>query len=179
MDNGTPDSVVAKWTTAITDIDLEAVQQLLSSHGDDLLWQPLDKDAFINHRDIVAQLEQAQQLLGNDLDNMSAIPFLLLDLDENATSLKGEEHIMQRKRSELLQFLIKVSIGSFYVYDLLVSTSWHDGGLIIRLVAHKSKRFEFSFLGFLSQYNIAFGILSWTYSHDGSTCTTRRFHGYQ
>lgn len=113
MDNEAPDSEVAKWTTAITDIDLEAVQQLLSSHGD-LLWQPLDKDAFINQRDIVAQLEQVQ-LLGNDLDNMSAIPFLLLDLDENATSLKGEEHIMQRKRSELLQFLIKVSIGSLYI----------------------------------------------------------------
>lgn len=109
MDNVTPDSV-AKWTTAITDIDLETVQQLLSSHGE-LLWQPLDKDAFINCDTMIAQLEQLQ-LLGNDLDNMSAIPFLLLDLDENVTSLKGEEHIMQRKRSELLEFLIKVSIDS-------------------------------------------------------------------
>ncbi|KAI7884504.1 hypothetical protein K492DRAFT_234670 [Lichtheimia hyalospora FSU 10163] len=104
MDNVTPDSV-ATWTTAITDIDLETVQQLLSSHGE-LLWQPLDKDAFINCDNMIAQLEQLQ-LLGNDLDNMSAIPFLLLDLDENVASLQGEEHIMQRKRSELLQFLIK------------------------------------------------------------------------
>lgn len=108
VDKATPDSV-AKWTTAIANVDLEAVQQLLSSHGD-LLWQPLDKDAFVDCDSVMVQLEQFQ-LLGKDLDNMSAIPYLLLDHDENVTSLKGEEHIMQRKRAELLQFLIKVSIS--------------------------------------------------------------------
>lgn len=108
VDKPTRDSV-AKWTTAIANVDLEAVQQLLSSHGD-LLWQPLDKDAFVDCDSVMAQLEQFQ-LLGKDLDNMSAIPYLLLDHDENVASLKGEEHIMQRKRTELLQFLITVSIS--------------------------------------------------------------------
>ncbi|KAI9494114.1 hypothetical protein BDB00DRAFT_334405 [Zychaea mexicana] len=100
---------LAEWTRAIVNVDLERVQQLYQSCPD-LLWCSLVKDAThvdTEHAHLLAQLERSE-VLGPDLGDMPAIPYMLLDhletTDDDETATLS---IAQQKRSRLLSYLIQ------------------------------------------------------------------------
>ncbi|KAI9311775.1 hypothetical protein BX666DRAFT_893576 [Dichotomocladium elegans] len=112
MDNVTT-SPVAEWSKAIHNLDLEHVQKLLST-SPDLLWESIAIPETEEHAHLVEQLEQFQ-LLGKTLTNLAAIPYLLLDFDD--------EILQQHKRTRLFEFLL-----SHATPDDLNTRSWGSCG---------------------------------------------------
>ncbi|KAI9319896.1 hypothetical protein BX666DRAFT_1917223 [Dichotomocladium elegans] len=108
MDNVTPidPSLLAEWSRAIVNVDLERVQQL---YTDDLLWQPLDKSIAridTDYAHLSAQLERFQ-LLGPTLGDLAALPYTLLDHIETSDAEDVLPSLSQQKRARLLSFLIR------------------------------------------------------------------------
>lgn len=110
MDSG---SLTADWTQAVIDLDLVRVQELYKTNPD-LLWTPLDKECTnieADYAHLLVQLEQVQ-VLGDDLEHLSAIPFTLLDHLETDDEEALSSFASQQKRARLLYFLIEVKFAA-------------------------------------------------------------------
>ncbi|KAI7847985.1 hypothetical protein BDC45DRAFT_575268 [Circinella umbellata] len=105
-----------EWTRAIVNVDLERVQQLYQEQPN-LLWTSLllKDDTNTEHAHLIAQLKRSQ-VLGSDLSELSAIPYMLLDHLEETTHNNNSDQqkvhettlsVAQQKRSRLLTYLIQ------------------------------------------------------------------------
>ncbi|KAI9275696.1 hypothetical protein BDA99DRAFT_555470 [Phascolomyces articulosus] len=101
-------SNLTEWTRAIVNVDPDRVQQLYQEQPE-LLWTPLSlNDDNTEHAHLLAQLERLQ-VLGSELGDLSAIPYMLLDHLESTEQEDDETtlSVAQQKRSRLLTYLIQ------------------------------------------------------------------------
>lgn len=108
MDNVPVSPLVAEWTRAVVNVDLDRVRALYETNPE-LLWTPLDANSTRLETDyghLIAQLER-YQLLGSTLGNLAAIPYTLLDHLETEDEETLPLTVAQQKRSKLLSYLIK------------------------------------------------------------------------